>query len=92
MRHGEGTLLHADGSIFRGRFYRDKKTGRGTVTSLDGSCYEGNRKVYRTAQKHVPHLHYIVFATGRGENPSDVGKKQDYEDLKFMFSYFLISG
>lgn len=41
MRHGEGTLLHADGSIFRGRFRRDKKTGRGTVTSLDGSCYEG---------------------------------------------------
>lgn len=41
MRHGEGTLLHADGSIFRGRFSRDKKTGPGTVTALDGSCYEG---------------------------------------------------
>lgn len=41
LRHGEGTLLHADGSIFRGRFHRDKITGPGTVTSLDGSCYEG---------------------------------------------------
>ena len=41
MRHGEGTLLHCDGSIFRGSFCRDKKTGSGTVISVDGSSYEG---------------------------------------------------
>ena len=41
QRNGEGTVLHADGSIFKGTFCRDKKTGSGTVVSLDGSSYEG---------------------------------------------------
>ena len=43
LRHGEGTLLHADGSIFKGTFSRDKKMGSGTVISLGGSSYEGTR-------------------------------------------------
>lgn len=61
MRHGEGTLLHADGSIFRGHFWRDKKTGRGTVTSLDGSCYEGKQQhVYGIAEN----MYQVFIDTG----------------------------
>ena len=41
LRHGEGAFLHTDGSIYKGCFRLDKKSGPGTLTFLDGNCYEG---------------------------------------------------
>ena len=31
MKHGEGKYIWANGSIYEGAFYHDKKHGKGTV-------------------------------------------------------------
>lgn len=75
QRHGEGTLLHADGTIFRGQFYRDKKNGPGTMTSLDGSCYEGETSKKERETRSRTHTRP---ADGHETNKPYVFQKSNY--------------
>ena len=40
-KHGQGTLVNKDGSIYNGEFDRDKRHGYGRFKNLNGDIYEG---------------------------------------------------
>lgn len=41
IRHGQGTLISKDGSIYEGNFYFNEPHGRGRKIYSTGNVYEG---------------------------------------------------
>ena len=41
MRHGKGTQVWHDGSIYQGQWRNDKANGKGRLIHADGDVYEG---------------------------------------------------
>ena len=41
LRHGLGTLYHADGTVYEGEWKNGKKDGQCRFTKADGRVYEG---------------------------------------------------
>ena len=42
LKHGPGTLIFENGSIYNGEWYEDKFEGLGHLLSVTGDTYEGD--------------------------------------------------
>ena len=42
MRHGKGTIIYPDESIYKGNMVKDKREGYGVYNSSNGDYYDGN--------------------------------------------------
>jgi hypothetical protein len=41
MKHGYGEFTWGSGSVYRGKYFKDKKKGYGEMTWADGSQFRG---------------------------------------------------
>jgi len=42
MPHGTGTMIYADGDVYKGNFNQGILEGYGTMKYVDGEVYKGN--------------------------------------------------
>jgi hypothetical protein len=69
MRHGIGTVIYSDGSLYHGEFRANMKHGSGQLTDRDGGVFSGSWEANIPIGKGTFKLH---CGEGPSKGPTDV--------------------